>query len=417
VKHLFSRKWRIPLLLSCLAAAVVISACGSSSKPTSSSAASPSTTPAASASGKSTWVIGNIGTYSGVNSANFAGGGQTLQAWADYTNAHGGISGHNVKVITEDDAGVPSTSVNDVKQLVADDHVLAIVGMSSGDEALWGKYTTEHNVPVIGGSTPVPDFFQRPNFFPVGTTANESVPDLLLYAKQQLHQTIGAYLYCVEAPVCAQLEPVYAAAYKGIGGTLAYASSFSSTAPSYTSQCLAAQAKHVQDLEIVGPAPVTPKIAQDCQQQGYDPDILLNDVVLTPSLAKSLGSAKVVLGADAFPFNETGTPAAAAFHSALEKYASSVLNPSSFTQIAADDWASGQLFAAAAKAAKLGNNPTAAQLEAGLYQLKNETLGGLTPPLTFHKGKPNSVSCIFIMGISHGAITEPQGLKPFCPAS
>jgi branched-chain amino acid transport system substrate-binding protein len=364
---------------------------------------------------KSTWVIGNIGTYSGDNSANFANGNLVMTAWQDYTNAHGGIDGHKVKVITMDDAGVGSTSVNDVKKLVQSDHVLAIVGMSSGDSADWDAYTTTHNVPVVGGSTPVPDFFTRRNWFPVGTTANESVPDLLLYAKETLDETKGGYLYCVEAPVCAQLLPVYQGAYKAIGGDLAYNASFSSTAPSYTSQCLAAQSAGVQDLEIVGPAPVVPKIAQDCQQQGYNPHILLNDVVLTPSLAATLGSARAVFGADALPFNETGTAAAKAFHAALTKYEPSVLNASSFTQIDEVDWASGQLFAAAAEAANLGNHPTSKQLEAGLYKLKKETLGGLTPPLTFVKGKPNSVSCIFIMGIDNGKIDEPQGVTPFCP--
>lgn len=410
----------MPLALSFLIAGIAVSVFGSLVVASASAAQrkpakAGSSLSRSSKSAKSTWVIGNIGTYSGDNSANFANGNLVMTAWQDYTNAHGGIDGHKVKVISLDDAGVGSTSVNDVKKLVQSDHVLAIVGMSSGDSADWDAYTTAHNVPVVGGSTPVPDFFQRANWFPVGTTANESVPDLLLYAKTTLDETSGGYLYCVEAPVCAQLEPVYAGAYKAIGGKLAYTSSFSSTAPSYTSQCLAAQSAGVQDLEIVGPAPVVPKIAQDCQQQGYNPHILLNDVVLTPSLAGSLGSARAVFGADALPFNETGTAAAKAFHAALKKYEPSVLNSSSFTQIDEVDWASGQLFAAAAEAANLGNKPTSKQLEAGLYKLKSETLGGLTPPLTFKKGKPNSVSCIFIMGISNGAITEPQGVTPFCP--
>jgi branched-chain amino acid transport system substrate-binding protein len=369
------------------------------------------------AAARSTWVIGNIGTYSGINSGNFLGAGQTLEAWADYTNAHGGIDGHHVKVISLDDAGVASTSVNDVKQLVQSDHVLAIVGMSSGDDADWASYIKSTGVPVIGGSTPLPDFASNSDYFPVGATANNSVPDLLLYAKNVLHQTIGGYLGCEEAPVCSALEPVYAAAYTGIGGTLAYNTLFSSSAPSYAAQCLAAQSAKVQDLEIIGPAPVIPKIAQDCQSQGYDPTLLLNDVVLTPALAQSIGTADAVFGADAVPFNVTSSPATKAFHAAVEKYAPSVLAAASFNQDDADTWASGQLFAAAAKAAKLGNKPTSKQLVAGLYKLKGVTLGGLTPPLTFSKGKPNSISCIYIMSIYHGNIIEPQGLKPYCPAA
>ena len=373
--------------------------------------------PASAASAKSTWVIGNIGTYSGINSGNFLGAGQTLQAWADWINAQGGVEGHKIKVISLDDAGVASTSVNDIKQLVQSDHVLAIVGMSSGDDADWASYIESTGVPVIGGSTPLPDFASNPDYFPVGATANNSVPDLLLYAKNVLKQTIGGYLGCEEAPVCSALEPVYASAYSGIGGTLAYNTLFSSSAPSYAAQCLAAQSAGVQDLEIIGPAPVIPKIVQNCQSQGYNPTLLLNDVVLTASLGYSIGTGDAVFGADAIPFNVTSTAATRAFHAALAKYEPSVLAHADFNQDDADTWASGQLFAAAATAAKLGNKPTSKQLVAGLYKLKGVTLGGLTPPLTFNKGKPNSVSCIYIMSIYHGNIIEPQGLKPYCPAA
>jgi hypothetical protein len=142
-----------------------------------------------------TWVIGNIGTYSGINDSNFVGGGQTLEAWALYTNAHGGIDGHHVKIISYDDAGNATTSENDVKQLVAD-HVIAIVAMNSGEDSTWDAYIQSTGIPVIGGSTPLPDFASNPDYFPVGATANNSVPDLLLYAKNVLHQTMGGYLGC-----------------------------------------------------------------------------------------------------------------------------------------------------------------------------------------------------------------------------
>jgi branched-chain amino acid transport system substrate-binding protein len=137
---------------------------------------------------------------------------------------------------------------------------------------------------------------------------------------------------------------------------------------------------------------------------------------LTPALAQQLGSASAVFAADAFPFTAS-SGAAAIYREALNKYEPSVLNSKTFTQNDADSWASGELFEAAAKAGKLGNNPTRAQLIAGLYKLKGATLGGLTPPLTFNKNKPNSVSCIFIVDVDAGAITLPQGLTPYCPGS
>jgi branched-chain amino acid transport system substrate-binding protein len=355
-----------------------------------------------------TWLIGNIGTYSGINDSNFQGGAQTLEAWALYTNAHGGLDGgHDVKVISMDDAGNATTSENDIKQLVAD-HVIAIVAMNSSEDSTWDSYIESTGIPVIGGSTPLPDFASNPDYFPVGATANNSVPDLLLYAKNVLHQTVGGYLGCEEAPVCSALEAVYAGAYNTL---------YSSSAPSYASQCLAAQSASVQDLEIIGPSFTVPKIAASCSSQGYNPTLLLSDVVLTPQLATQLGSLPGVFGADAFPFTATsGAPGVKEFRAALKKYEPGVTNPNTFTQDDATTWASGQLFAAAAKAAKLGNHPTPSQVKAGLYKLHADTLGGLAPPLTFNKNKPNSINCIYIIKVTSGSITLPQGLKTYCPA-
>ncbi len=364
----------------------------------------------------STWVIGNIGTYSGSNDSNFVGGNLSLEAWVDYTNAHGGINHHHIKLIVKDDGGSPSTALNDVKQLVNDNHVLAIVADNSGEDATFNSYLQSVHVPVIGGSTPFPSFFTESDYFPIGATSDKSVADMLLYAKNVLHQTSGAYLYCVEAPVCAQLLTIYQDVYNAIGGTLAVSETTSVGDANFDSQCLAAQSAKAQDLEFVGPSFELPGIASDCATLGYNPTLLNEDVVLTPGLATQLGSAAAVFVSDAFPFTASSS-AAAVYHAALAKYEPSVLNPSTFTQDDADSWASGELFEAAAKAGDLGNKPTSAQLIAGLYKLKGDTLGGLTPPLTFNKNKPNSINCVFIMDVDAGQITLPQGLTPYCPAA
>jgi hypothetical protein len=46
-------------------------------------------------------------------------------------------------------------------------------------------------------------------------------------------------------------------------------------------------------------------------------------------------------------------------------------------------WVGGKLFEAAAAKAKLTPDSTPEDVKKGLYALKNETLGGLAPPLTF----------------------------------
>ena len=82
-----------------------------------------------------------------------------------------------------------------------------------------------------------------------------------------------------------------------------------------------------------------------------------------------------------------------------------------------DAWAGGMLFAAAAKAGNLGSNPTSAELISGLYALPHgDTLGGLTPPLTYQKGKATTVVCWFYAKIQNKKYTAPYGATPSCPS-
>jgi hypothetical protein len=46
--------------------------------------------------------------------------------------------------------------------------------------------------------------------------------------------------------------------------------------------------------------------------------------------------------------------------------------------------------------------------------LKDETLGGLAPALTFEAGKTHSVLCWFLMRTENGKFTTPYGTDPSC---
>lgn len=76
-------------------------------------------------------------------------------------------------------------------------------------------------------------------------------------------------------------------------------------------------------------------------------------------------------------------------------------------------WAAGALLETASK--KFGTQFRWQDLYAGLYTVKNSTLGGLTVPLTFHEGKPPEVAkCAFYQVIDGGQLTSPLGDKQFC---
>src|SRR5260370_1361855 len=105
---------------------------GSSATQPSSSASTPSGTPI---------KIGNVGTYSGFAGTTSIGSKYGMQAWASYVNAHGGINGHPVDLIVKDDQGSATNALAAVKELVSQDHVIAIVGQhESGLESSWASH-------------------------------------------------------------------------------------------------------------------------------------------------------------------------------------------------------------------------------------------------------------------------------------
>ena len=52
--------------------------------------------------------------------------------------------------------------------------------------------------------------------------------------------------------------------------------------------------------------------------------------------------------------------------------------------------------------------------ECQIFGRRNDTFGGITPPLTYTAGKAAQVPCSFVAGISNGKWTEPNGLKTVC---
>jgi branched-chain amino acid transport system substrate-binding protein len=62
----------------------------------------------------------------------------------------------------------------------------------------------------------------------------------------------------------------------------------------------------------------------------------------------------------------------------------------------------------------LKQDPQRGASRPGLDSFKNETLGGLAPPLTFTAGKPHPINCYFEGRISHGTPVLENNGKPTC---
>ena len=191
----------------------------------------------------------------------------TVGIWQNWINSHGGVAGHQVKVIEQDDKNDPAQSTSIVQSFISQ-HVLAIVDDSSVDSA-WAKDASAANIPVICANATGNGFTcsASPDFIPTGNTVIAGV-----YGQAKAAQVAGAknlgILYAGEEAAAAQAVPLQKQFATQVGITMGYSGKISGTAPNYTAQCLVAKAARVDALF---PEEVPARVAQDCASQGYRP--------------------------------------------------------------------------------------------------------------------------------------------------
>jgi branched-chain amino acid transport system substrate-binding protein len=398
--------------------AFALTACGSSSSHSAKASASSTgaaSTPAATSASSSTakgapMVVGSICSCSGPQAAQFGDAQKVITAWANSVNAAGGINGHPVKMISLDDGQNPATSLQDVKQLVQQDHVMAIVSDLSLVDASWAKYVTSAGVPVVGGASPETSFGQYPDFFASGGTLLTLAAGTV--AAAQGRKNLGV-LYCAESPVCAQIVPLAALAGHLVG-LKTTPQKISATAPSYAANCLALKSAGVDSLYVADNGPIAQRVVSGCAQQGYKPSIVDNVTSVTNAILTDPNWAGTKLVAtDANPY-DSSLPAIKTFQDAVDKYYPGLTGSAQWAYDDIYPWTGGQLFEAAAKAGNLGPTSTGADVKKALYALRNETLGGLQPPITYHPGQPAFTPCWFEEQVQSGKFATLNGDRPTC---
>jgi branched-chain amino acid transport system substrate-binding protein len=365
----------------------------------------------------STVNVGNIGNYSGVLGAVAVGGRQAVEAAVAELNQCGGLDGHQVKLFSADDQGDPSLASSDFESMVQDDHIIALVGPIMYLEAnALVPLVPKYGVPVIGGDNDNDQlYWSNPIVFPEGTSFDQLIAATESFPVQQFHLHTIAEWDCVEVPnICGVIHEGW---QKGpylqrTGAKLAISGTVSITAPSYTAQCQQAQAAGVDGIYLTVESASAIRFANSCNQMGYHPimwgisSCCNNSILSSPLLAQAhWGQA---LGQ--FPVDATGTPALDAFHTVFNKYF-----PNTLQMVAtAQGWLSTVLAQVCARGHLAATNPTPQQLIDGCDTIQNNDLGGLAPPLTFHKGgTPTPTTGFFfqyaVPGASPGNAQETAG--------
>lgn len=356
-------------------------------------------------------VIGTVGSYSGAQSAALGKSSVGIEAWTNQVNKDGGLNGHPVKLIVKDDGGDPAKALQAAKELIEKEKVVAIVGETSVADEAFQKYVEGKKVPVVGGLAPEKPFLTSPDFFPSGSSLVVTTYGMIKDAKEAGAKTVGG-LYCAESPVCAQAGALGDTFSKMLGVTWTDGK-ISATQPNYTASCLSMKNAGAEGLYIAHNGAVAVRAVADCVKAGFEPVAMaqLNsvgaDVIASPQYDGA------VLTASNAVFTDEDVPGVKEFREAVEAYQPGITKDKQFTIGVEQAWAGGKLFEAAAEAAGLGPESTPSDVYEGLYALKEETLGGLSAPLTFSKGKPSFPSCYFSGSIEDGALVS-KSAEPTC---
>ncbi|GAA0619518.1 hypothetical protein GCM10009547_22490 [Sporichthya brevicatena] len=362
-------------------------------------------------------VLGQIGSFSGVLGAIFASARTAAAIYAQHINASGGLACHPVTLYAVDDGGDPSRAASHAQALLTTRKAVALVA-TFAPMSMSGivPVVERHKVPMVGGDAIDPAWFDNPYLFPQGAGLDALVEGGLRQTVQSGKTKLGL-LYCVEASLCTSIAKSIPARAKAVGAEIVYSSAVSLTQTDFTAQCQNAKNAGVESFGMGVDGSAIARVARSCAALGFYPQFASGGGVMSPAQSKDPGIRRNTMTTSSgnAPWTLTDTPGQKEYHAALARYAPGTeADGNSITA-----WASMKLLEAAVKnlgPAAATKPLTPADLMTGLGKVKNETLGGLAPPITFSPGQQAApqIPCVYYALLSEKGWTAPNGSKPVC---
>lgn len=340
-------------------------------------------------------ALGNVSTLSGVLGELFSPVVPALKIFVASQNACGGLNGHPIKLAIADDQGDPSTAVTQGRRLVKEGIVAFLGNIQVLTIDAMKSVIEESGVPIIGGDLTNNTWFTNPLLFPQGSPPQSISYGYHVAATEVFKKAKVGNVYCLEVPqACKEINTGFQEFDKVFPTEVVYTQQISITSPDYTSQCIEAQKAGVEVMAITNDAPTQNRWANSCAKVGHKPNYVLYPLGVgnegqflgNPNLGNGyvpMNHFPWMAGTDKFP----GNPAMQYYQRQVAKY-----NPGYNAGGAASlGWQAGALLVAGSHALPPADQPVKKEdFLNGLYQFKGQdwtTLGGLTGPLVFTKGK------------------------------
>ena len=337
-----------------------------------------------------------------------------FQAWAKWQNANGGINGHPIQVLVQREPSNPGIALTDVKNMVSQG-IVALVSDDTSDETAWASYVTKAGIPTFEATSGSINLATSPVLFSTQISLL-STPAAIVAAAKKAGSNSMAVFYCAEIPECAQAVPALAGAGKTIGVNVPFSTSILGSAPNYTAQCVTAKSHNATSLEIADASQIITRVAANCAQQGYTPHEITDGLNIQRSFAGAPGMNGLISFEPTMPFFQTSFPGIKTMTDAFNKYDPGLTKMDGYGDLATNQWTTGLLIAAGAKAGGVGTTHpiTPAALLQGFYTLHTTTLGGMVPPETFTPGKAQQNKCWFWAAVKNNKFTMPYGRTIAC---
>ena len=302
-----------------------------------------------------------------------------------WANSRGGVGGRTINLRVYDDGGDPARHRAQVQEAI---ETARVIGFLSNVEPVTGEqsidYVTAKRRPIIGLSLAESWAYRSPMYFPQGPAA-----DALLQASMQTWAEAAlatgkanfGSLVCVEAQFCRDGERFFKQHAAAYGFRPVYSGQTSLANPDYTADCLAARNAGVEVLAIMLDTASIARVASSCGRQGYRPRYVIVAATQTDAFKDNGFLDGITLASPIFPYFATGTPARDEFQTAKRTFGAGITPSVGVAQ----GWTAGKMLERAAR--DLPEPATNEALLSALWSFQDESLGGLTPPLTFLRDK------------------------------
>jgi branched-chain amino acid transport system substrate-binding protein len=323
-------------------------------------------------------VFGSFGIESGVLAATTGSAPPGIRAWVADVNARGGLNGHRVRVIMADDGGDTAKAQAIVRKLVEQDKVSAIFypyGFDTPTATL--PYLESKGVPMLGHLSIDPAVEKSPiafnPFLSGGLGLSWGFVQTLV---TQTDKRKAGFIYCREVASCkGQLDGVKALLpYQGLN--IVWEGQVSLAQPDYTAECISAQRAGVEVVITAMDTASAARFFRSCVRQGFTPVLSAahqgenpTTIAFSPELDGYLFFARTV------PYD---SPRMADYRAAMARYQPK----GDLGGMGAVAWVLGMLVEKRV-APLLGETVTSQNIIDAMNSIKNETLDGLLPPISF----------------------------------